>query len=450
MVETFMELRQRAIDLHKAGDLVQAVPLYARYFAHHPQDAKMWSNFGVLHRSAKRFEQGLRAQKRAYALDPSDLGTLNNYANILSDMGRYDESIALRKKMLEHDPHDKSQLAMIGRCLRGQGAYEAAIKHLDKALRIHPDYPELRLQLAFAQLGAGRYKAGFESYKSRWDAGELKPRNLPYPKWRGEDISGKTILVMPEQGFGDAVLFSRFVPVLRDIGAKVHVLVEKPLVSLFEGMDGADWTGPVVGPENGIDCYVDMMDLAAIYFQTKREIPAPTKLSIPQDARVRAAKITEPFSDVYKIGVVWTGSVTYKGNALRSFSHRDFLPLTEIPGVQLFSLYKGPMLEPYFEDGSSAFIVDAGSSDRGFADTAAMMEQVDLVITSDTVTAHIAGSLGVPTWTVLHWDAFWVWRHSGDATDWYPNMRLFRQDAPMDWDSVHAKVKAALIEHLKV
>lgn len=450
MAETVSELRKRATDSHHAGDLVQAESLYVRYLAHRPQDARVWSNLGVLHRAAKRYEQGLRAQRRAYALDPSNLGTLNNYANILSDMGWYDDSIALREKLLEHDPDNNNQLAMIGRCLRGQGSYEAAIKHLDKALRIHPDDPQLRLQLAFAQLGAGRYKAGFENYKSRWDTGELTPRDLPYPKWQGEDISGKTILVMPEQGFGDAVLFARFVPVLRDLGAKVHVIVEKPLVGLFNGLDGADWTGPAVSPEIEIDCYVDMMDLAAIYFQTKRKVPAPAKLSIPQDARVRAAKLTAPFRDVFRIGVIWTGSVTYKGNAFRSFSHRDFLPLTDVAGVQLFSLYKGPMLEPYFEDGSSAFIVDAGSSDRGFADTAAMMEQVDLVITSDTVTAHIAGSLGVPTWAVLHWDAFWVWRHSGATTDWYPNMRLFRQDTPMDWDSVHAIVKAALIEHLKV
>lgn len=150
------------------------------------------------------------------------------------------------------------------------------------------------------------------------------------------------------------------------------------------------------------------------------------------------------------MGVIWTGSVTYKGNAFRSFSHTDFLPLTQIAGVQLFSLYKGPMLEPYFADGSSAFIVDAGSDESGFADTAATMKAMDLVITSDTATAHIAGSLGVPTWTILHWDPFWVWTHKGDTTGWYPQMRLFRQKTPLDWSGVMADVEEALALKMKV
>lgn len=133
----------------------------------------------------------------------------------------------------------------------------------------------------------------------------------------------------------------------------------------------------------------------------------------------------------------------------RSFSHRDFLPMTELPGVQLFSLYKGPYLEAYEKDGSSAFILDTASSDRDFADCAATMGEMDLIITSDTVSAHLAGSLGVPVWTVLHWDAFWVWRHAGESTHWYPGMRLFRQHRPMDWTGVMEDVKAALTDHVK-
>ena len=449
MAEPLKELRVRATTLHQEGKLSEAAPLYASYLARRPKDARMWSNLGALHRKAKRYEQALRAQQRAYVLDPEDVGTQNNYANILSDLGRYDASIKVRRDVLDRDPDALNHLAMIGRCLRGKGDYEAAIAHLNNAIKTHPEDPELRMQLAFAQLGAGRYRAGFESYRARWQAGELTPRNLPYPKWEGQDPTGKTILVMPEQGFGDAVLFARFIPILKGLGAKVHVLVEKPLIALFDGLDGADWTGPSVGPDNGIDYYIDMMDLAELHFETERKIPAPTKLSVAQDNIDRARSITDPFKDTFKVGVIWTGSVTYKGNAFRSFSHTDYLPLTEIEGVQLFSLYKGPMLEPYFEDGSSAFIVDAGSTERGFADTAATMKEMDLVITSDTATAHIAGSLGVPTWTILHWDAFWVWRHSGDTTEWYPDMRLFRQESPMDWAGVHKKVKDALIAHMK-
>ena len=448
MAETLKELRQKATRLHQDEKLDEAARAYAQYLKHMPNEAAVWSNLGALYRKQSRHTQALRAHERAFALRPDDIGTRNNYANILSDLGQYEASILHRRWILEREPDSQSHLSMIGRCLRGMGDYAAAITHLEAAIKDHPSEPELKMQLAFAQLGAGKYEAAFANYKARWDAGELKPRNLPFPEWQGETLTGKTVLVMPEQGFGDAVLFSRFLPVLKDLGATVHCIVERPLAQIFDGVDGADWTGPAVAKNADIDYWVNMMDLAAIHFAQSHDVPAPVRLNIPESSRQRARQITAPFADKFKVGVVWTGSVTYKGNAFRSFSHTDFLPLADIAGVQLFSLYKGPMLEPYFADGSSAFIVDAGSDERGFADTAATMEEMDLIITSDTATAHIAGSVATPTWTVLHWDAFWVWRHNGDTTDWYPKMRLFRQDAPLDWAGTLSKVKDALLRYL--
>jgi hypothetical protein len=149
---------------------------------------------------------------------------------------------------------------------------------------------------------------------------------------------------------------------------------------------------------------------------------------------------------MFKVGVVWSGSSTYKGNVFRSFTHREFLPMANVPNVQLFSLYKGPFLDAFHKDGSAALIIDAAGTDRDFADCAATMREMDLIITSDTATAHIAGSLGIPVWVMLHWDAFWVYRHTGDTTQWYPSMRLFRQDKPQDWTSVFDAAHAALIE----
>ena len=254
---------------------------------------------------------------------------------------------------------------------------------------------------------------------------------------------------MPEQGFGDAVLFARFLPVLKAMGATVHCVTERPLAALFGNLEGADWTGEGVPTDARIDFYVNMMDLAGVHFAKTTDVPSPTRLNVPSSSVDRAARIVAPYDSVLKVGVIWTGSVTYKGNSFRSFSHTDFLPLTDIAGVQLFSLYKGPMLDRYFADGTSAFIVDAGSDERGFADTAASMQAMDLIITSDTATAHIAGSLGVPTWTILHWDPFWVWTHAGDTTPWYPNMTLFRQKTPLQWSGVMEEVRGALTQYLE-
>jgi Flp pilus assembly protein TadD len=436
-------LRYAAHKAHRE-DAPHVLQAYATYLAQVPKDATYWSNLGALHRKKGRYLQALRAQERAQKLSPNDVGLRNNYANILSDLGHYDASISARRWILEQHPDDANQKAMIGRCMRGQGDYRGAIDYLQSVIPQHPDENELKMQLAFAQLGAGHYKDAFQSYRARWATDEMTPRNLPYPEWDGQPLSGKTILVLPEQGFGDAILFMRFLPALKALGATVWVLAEKPVYPLFETLEGADWVGTAVAANDSVDYWINMMDVAAIHFAQSDTPPAPTKLSIPGDARDRARAITAPYGDTLKVGVVWTGSVTYKGNGFRSFSHTDFLPLAGISGVQLFSLYKGPELAKFQADGSDAFIIDTASTERNFGDSAAMMQQMDLVISSDTATAHLAGSLGVPTWTILHWDPFWVWRHAGDTSEWYPGMRLFRQSKALEWGDVLAEVGTAL------
>jgi tetratricopeptide (TPR) repeat protein len=436
-------LRNAAHKAH-ADNAPGALQAYAAYLAQVPDDANFWSNLGALHRKQGRYHQALRAQERAQRFAPDDIGLRNNYANILSDLGHYNQSIKARRWILERRPDDENQKAMIGRCLRGQGDYRGAIDYLNGVIPDHPNDTELQMQLAFAQFGAGQYQQAFDTYRARWNTDELKPRNVPFPEWAGEPLNGKTILVLPEQGFGDAILFMRFVPALKALGATVWVLAEKPVYPLFVDIEGADWVGTALPVDAKVDCWINLMDMARVHFAQSDDVPPPTHISISDDANIRAASILAPYADVMKVGVVWTGSVTYKGNGFRSFSHTDFLPLVDIPGVQLFSLYKGPELAKFQADGTDAFIVDTASTERNFGDSAAMMKQMDLVISSDTATAHLAGSLGVPVWTILHWDPFWVWRHVGDTTAWYPNMRLFRQSKALEWTDVLAEVGTAL------
>ncbi|SEW41445.1 Tetratricopeptide repeat-containing protein [Cognatiyoonia koreensis] len=449
MSRTLKQVKAEATRAHQAGEFDAARRAYGEYLSQVPHDGIIWSNLGVLHRSTNRHRMALRSHRRAFALSPQDTGVRNNLSNTLSDIGKYEESIALRRQILEEVPNDPNHLAMIGRCYRGMGDYDAAIAHLSEVIKILPDDPEVQMQLAFAYLGRGDYAKGFELYKARWRAGELRPRNLKFPEWQGQDLSDKTLLVLPEQGFGDAVLFMRFLPSLAKLAAKVRVLVDKPLLRLFSKLPDIELVTAETAGENPADYWINMMDMAAVHFARSRDIPPPTQLHIPDDATERAAQITGPYAKSFKVGVVWAGSVTYKGNAFRSFAHRDFLPLVDIPDVQLFSLYKGPLLTPYYEDGSDAFMVDTASTDRDFADCAATMSAMDLVITSDTVSAHMASSLGIETWTVLHWDPFWVYTHAGDTTPWYPGMRLFRQKTPLDWSGVMAEVEAALVSRLE-
>ncbi|SLN32229.1 tetratricopeptide repeat protein [Pseudooctadecabacter jejudonensis] len=442
-------LRAQSVNAHQAGQTRVALEGYTRFLARYPNDAGIWTNLGALYRKSGQHEMARIAQSRAFALAPNDTGVLNNYSNILSDLGEYQQSIELRLRSLDKDPSHLMHHAMIGRCYRGMGRYEDAISYLTPKVDQFPDETEIQLQLAFAQLGAGHYGAAFRAYDARWNSDELRPPEVPVPKWtEGQSVKGKTLLILPEQGFGDMVLMSRFIPLIAAKGARIRMVAKKPLLRLLDGIQGVEWIGTAAKPSDPIDMWVSLMDLPKLVFGPDEagQVPAPTVLNIPADSADRARVLTAQHQDMFKVGVVWSGSATYKGNTFRSFTHREFLPLGLLPNVQLFSLYKGPFLEAYQEDGSAALIIDTASTDRDFADCAATMREMDLIITSDTATAHIAGSLGVPTWVMLHWDAFWVYRHAGETTPWYPSMRLFRQDRPQDWSSAFAAATAALSE----
>lgn len=444
--ESLAALRERAVALHRAGKRAEALPLYAALLARAPEDAGAWTNLGALFRAEGRHDQALRAQERAFALEPEGVGVRNNLANILNDLGHHERSLRLRRELMRVAPADPQHPAMAGKSLRSLGRLEEAIRLLEEGVANFPDDAEMRIQLALTQLAAGRHAEGFRNYAARWLTGEMKPRNVEAPKWEGGPLGGRTLLVLPEQGFGDALCFARFLPTLRRYGpGQVALMTEKPLLRLLGEAEGADWVG-TGGPAGGFHVWTDMMDLPTLHFAALGDdaIPPPTRLAIPEDSRARARAITAPFRGRFKVGVVWCGSVTYRANAFRSFPHTELHALLDLPGLQMFSLYKGPELAAFQADGTSAFIVDAGGSDRDFADCAAMMEEMDLIVTSDTATAHLAGSLGRPVWTLLHWDAFWLWRPKGETTPWYPSMRLIRQESPRDWAGVMARLRREL------
>lgn len=442
---TLTELRAKALERHKAGALDEARALYGRYLALRPDDGTMWSNVGALLRSAGQHRIARHAQRRAAALEPGSRAVRNNLANILADLGENEEALALRRAHLAEVPDDAQIKAMVGKSLRSLGRYDESITWLTDARAAHPDFIEIGLQLALSQLAKGDYARGFRTYDIRWQSDELTPRRIGKPKWDFGPLDGQRILVLPEQGFGDGIAFARFLPVLRRFNpASVIYYCEKPVARLYDGIDGADVTTPAMPDEAEFDVWVNLMDLAAVHFEASDDVPPPAALATPQDSIERVAPLLKSHADRFRVGVVWTGSMTYRGNAFRSFSHTEFLALTDVPDVQLFSLYKGPGVQAFHADGSSIAIVDLGSTDRDFGDCAAAMEGMDLIITSDTATAHLAGSLGRPVWTLLHSDPFWLWQHEGQRTPWYPTMRLFRQTAPGDWAGVFHRVEGRL------
>ncbi|WP_068114857.1 tetratricopeptide repeat protein [Tropicimonas marinistellae] len=441
-------LRAAALAHHRRGETSRAAALYTKYLMLRPDDATVWSNLGVLMRQSGQRKQSLRFQQRAYRLAPNLRIVRNNLANALGDSGRNEEAAAFFRELLDEAPDDPDAGWNLGRHLRALGRYDEALDVLQAARKRFRGKSQVRLQLALTQLAAGDYRSGFANYDARFSTGDVARPRIDLPRWNGAPLAGKSLLVLREQGLGDSLLCARFLPLLREQGARVHMVCRPPVLRLFENSGLADIVSTEVPDLSGYDMWTSMFDLPRHYFRTEAAPPAPAEFNVPQVSRDRAQALLSNAGDDLRIGVVWSGSVTYKANHLRAFGHEAFLPLADLDGVRLYSLYKGPLLKEYFEDASNAVLIDTASNDADLADCAATIEQMDLVITADTATAHLAGSLGKEVWNLLHWDPFWLYGHHGDRTPWYRSMRLYRQRRPMDWDGVFAQVRRDLFSRL--
>jgi hypothetical protein len=444
--KTIAELRGAAVEHHKKGDTKTARDLYRVFLSKRPKDAPMWSNLGALFRAEKNYAMAVICQRRALRFDPESDSVLNNAANAHFDAGEPEKALELCRKALESKPEDPENWSSLGKYLRALGHHDQAKVELEKALETHPDDAELHIQLAFAQLALGDYPNGFTEFDWRWKGDEISLPKMDFPQWKGEDIDGKTILITPEQGFGDTILMARFLRGLADLGAKVRLNVKPPLRRIFNGLAGVNKFAITNDDIVGCDYWSPMMDLPRYLGTTLQNLPAPTALSIPDDSIERAKSATAPFKDDFKIGVLWSGSVSYRANHKRSFSHTQFLQLADIAGAQMFSLYKGPLSQAFHDDGTSCVIIDAASNDRDFADSAALINELDLVITMDSAIAHVAGSLGANVWNLLHSEAYWLYEPFPDHTPWYPTMRLVRQDKSGDWDTVFQTLRTDIQE----
>jgi hypothetical protein len=476
------QLRAAALAAQRAHAHDRAFAAWRAYLAIRPGDAGAWSNLWALLRARRDFDTAAICQRRADELRPNDAAILNNLGNALHDANALDDALAARLKVRALAPDRPDPAAMLAATLRALGRAREAIAVVSAALERWPEHAELRLQRALALLEEGDYPAGFADFDARWDIGEITRPTPPAPWWQGEDIAGKCLLVLPEQGFGDILLMARLLaPLKARTGAQVLLAARPPLMRLLRGLDGVDGLLAADAPIPKVDAAVMMMELPARLGLTADAVPPAPALHIPADAASRAARIAAPFADRLKVGVMWAGSTTYRGDRKRSVEAERFAPLAAIPGVQLFSLYKGPLGARFRASPASAIILDASGDERDFADCAAMIRQLDLVISIDSAVAHLAASLGADTWVALDHAPYWIYARGPGvgsnanggvgagvgggagggagggvnggvgggahaATPWHPSMRAFRQTAPGDWDGVFARIEAALRE----
>ncbi|KAA0677970.1 tetratricopeptide repeat protein [Roseomonas genomospecies 6] len=411
--------------------------------AANPRDGGAWSTLGLLLRRAGRLEAAIACHRRGLEFAPDKAGIWSNLGNALTEAGRIEEGVAAQAEALRLDPGNATVLHNGVVALRKAGRFREALALIDQAM-IRPT-PELQWERALVRLQVGDYVHGFTDYEARRGLAAYHGRTPSGLPWDGGPLEGRTILLSAEQGFGDALLMARYVPLVRALGGRLLYECHAELRRVLAGLE-VDGFVPAGGPVPAFDVEASQMSLPGLFGTTLASVPPPVRLTIPVEAREKAARrlgAREP--GTLRVGIVWSGRVTFADNGRRAASLARFLRFAEVPGVRLYSLQKGPPEAELAGLGPAGRLVTPLGPDlEDFADTAAMLEQLDLVIMTDSAVAHLAGSLGTPVWNLVQHVPYWVYGCSGAHTPWYPTMRLFRQGRDLDWGPVFAAVADAL------
>jgi len=292
----------------------------------------------------------------------------------------------------------------------------------------------------------GRLREGFEKYEWRWKLGTLVPRGLPAPRWNGEDLAGRTILLHGEQGYGDTIQGLRYAPLVAARGARVVLEVPQPLMRLAGSVSGVDTLLTAGQALPRLDFVCPLLSLPRACATTLETIPADVPyLAPPPDtlAQWRARLAGRGL----KVGIAWAGSPLHRSDAKRSIDIEKLAPLLQIEGVRWFSLQVGERAGDLARLPAD-HVTDLAPHLSDFAETAAAVAHLDLVISVDTAVVHLAGALARPAWVMLRSQPDWRWLLEREDTPWYPTLRLFRQHDRGDWNEVVARVRAALEQRL--
>jgi Tfp pilus assembly protein PilF len=427
--------------LQKTGRNSEALKVLEKAAVLHPQSARIFNGLGFVHQSLKNPSRAVEFYGRAIELGLRAADTYYSMGNACHQMGLVEQAAGLFEKAVALAPRDKASWNNLGRCLNDMNRLEASIAAYDQSLTIDPQYSLARYGRALSLLAAGRLPEGFREY-NQWRSHGIKPREFPQPRWQGEPIPGKTLFLHAEQGFGDAILYARFLPRVRASAAKLILECRPELKTLFCHSGIADLViayGEEIPP---FDFYNSQASLPGIFGVALDTIPN----QVPYLTAASPATVPAAPADSLKIGLVWAGNPSHHNDAARSMQLEQLLPLRQIRGVTFYSLQKP--LPPRDEECFRSWpeLVDLSGDCPDFLATVAAVAQMDLVIAVDTAIAHLAGAMGKPVWTLLPLAPDWRWLLDRQDTPWYPTMRLFRQTQRNQWSSVISRVAEELVK----
>ncbi len=459
-------LNDLGLALWRQGRSVDAEPIYRRAQQVKPNDFSILTNLGVALHSQNRLDEACECFRRAIDNRPDAFDAVINLGLVLSDQGKFDEAMGWLTLAHQLQPDSADALQGLGVNLARQGRWREAIEKYEQGLRLRPDFARLHRNLAYALLCLGDYERGWPEHEWRLKCQHHLGGSLGRPFWNGDDFKGRTILLHAEQGLGDTLQFLRFAPMVKRRGGHVAVRCQTKLLRLAARCAGVDLAFDGSAFEPDFQIHAPLLSLPAIFGTTLATLPAQVPYLTTEDSLVEHWRVRAGPDDrnrkrrrcgssqgsslpgrarPFLIGIAWQGSPDHRFDHWRSFPLAQLAPLAELPGVRLISLQCDDGLDQIAPLAGRLPILElSGRRERDFAETAAIMAHLDLVITPDTSVAHLAGGLGVPVWVALSTVGEWRWLDGRDDSPWYPTMRLFRQTTLGDWDGVFRRMAEAL------
>lgn len=439
-----------------SGDTLHAVECYGKTLRLDPNSGVAWNNLGNLFVQLKDLENAVFCYQNASRLQPETGSIHYNLGRTLDMIGRHREALASLLRARDLDPRHCDTWTNLGNAHQHLGQYEQALSCYDRAMELTTDPAELHVNRAIVLLNTGRFREGWKEYEYRWETATFRPYkklSREKPQWKGEPLQGKRILLHTEQGFGDAIQFARFIPQVAALGAEVFLEVGAPIKSLLEGL--LDPGHLLIRGESlpDFDYHCSLISLPFALNTEIDSIPSAPYLTVPPTALEEGKQAIEQAtagSPRLRVGLCWRGNPTHRWDRLRSLKPAQLAPLASVPEVQWFLLQRDLMPEELsaFPTGLSLATLPANHLD-GFLPIAALVQSLDLVISVDTATAHLAGALGRPLCLLI--PAFYEWRWHAPRNDspWYPSARLFRQPEPGAWQAAIEQLANYLTEYAR-
>ena len=436
-------LDNQGIILQKMGRLEEALVSHSAAILAAPHLAKAYNNRGAVYFAQERLNLAMADIQKAIELQPDLSESHCNLANVYHRQGQYERALAAYDHALALKPDNQTAWSSRGNTLKELGRFDESMASHTQAMQIAPNQQDVRYTASHLLLLLGHLKEGFYLYEDRLKSKTFAPYENRHQDLTLEKLAHKNVLVEWEQGIGDNFQFCRYLRLLAEAKAKVTFLAPKKMHRLLSSLKPAIRLLDQMPADLAFDEHLPLLSLPSILKTELSTIPAGNPYLFAEPAKLEAWR-KRLGEHGFRIGVCWQGSTVYKDDHVRSFAVSHFEEIAKIPGVRLISLHKG-VGEAQLQSLPKGLVVETFSDDflaaeDAFVDLAAIIKNLDLVITCDTAIAHLAGSLGVATWVALKKVPDWRWLLARADSPWYPNVRLFRQSKNGDWESVFEEI----------